>query len=165
MKLHVGCGRHVLDGWVNVDVQRSPKAKRDPEILADIRSIPLADGIADELMAIHVIEHVYIWEAVEEVLPEWFRLLRPGGRLVLELPDVMKAARNLIEGKGDQMSMWPIYGDWNHRDPYMMHRHGYTFATLRPILQRVGFVDVREGRPQWHGSREARDFRAEARKP
>jgi predicted SAM-dependent methyltransferase len=162
MKIHAGCGKRILEGWTNVDVQRIPGAARDPDLLCDLRSVPLPDACAEELMAIHVAEHFYPWELKDEVLPEWKRLLKPGGKLVLEMPDVMKAARNLLAGAGDQMAMWPLYGDNTLRDPYMMHKWGWCYATIKPVLEAAGFQKVKERDPQYHGARLTRDFRVEA---
>src|SRR5690606_36093583 len=118
MKVNVCSGRHVLPGWVNVDVVVSThkKAKGPPEILADMRKIPLPDNSADELMCIHGIEHVVPWEAKKALL-EWRRILKPGGLLVIECPDLLKCCKNLIAGftlpgkHPDQYGMWGLYGD------------------------------------------------------
>lgn len=164
VRLNLGCGRKVLDGWVNVDIAVSDKAPREPEVLSDLRAIPLHDGCADEAMAIHVIEHFYRWE-VPAVLAEWLRLLKPGGLLVLECPDVLKCARNLLAGDIDSQSYWGLYGDPAHEDPFMCHRWGWTPATLRAELAAAGFRDIRETVPQWHkAGRTRRDMRLEARK-
>ena len=164
MRLNLGCGRMVLDGWFNVDVVANAKAPRPPEMLCDIRAVPLAAACADEVMAIHVLEHFYRWE-VEDVLTEWARLLAPGGRMILEMPDLNLACENVLAGLTDQMGMWPLYGDPSHRDPYMCHRWAWTFRTLEPILLRVGLSDVRRAAPLYHKARLDRDMRVEARKP
>lgn len=171
MRINVGCGRHVLDGWTNVDVQRSPKAKRDPEILAQATAIPLPDGCASEVMAIHLFEHFYYWEA-PKALAEWHRLLKPGGLLVLEMPDVKKCAKNLlrlIEGEDikslDSLAMHGLYGDPREQDPWMGHRWGWTPKTIKPVLKKAGFGSFTEPPTQWHAiGRTLRDFRIEARK-
>lgn len=173
MRLNVCCGRHVLEGWTNVDIVAStnPKARgRVPQVLADVRSIPLPDGCADELMCIHGFEHFFVWEA-PDLLREWRRLLRPGGRLILELPDVVKCALNLVERytvkdkHPDQYSMWGIYGDPTTSDPFMMHKWGWHPGTLIPFLEQHGFVDAAEGEPQWHaGGKTRRDMRITARR-
>lgn len=172
MRINWWCGRQVLDGWFNVDALLHPKAPRAPELLHAVEfeaegrvknPLPLADGCAEELHAMHAIEHVYAWEAVH-LLAEWRRLLKPGGLLVLELPNLEAAARNLLEGLNDQMSMWPIYGDWNHKDPYMMHKHGYTSRTIEALLVGGGFTGVVHKAPQTHGARANRDMRVEARR-
>lgn len=172
MRLNLGCGRHVLDGWTNIDVQPSSQAPRAPDILCDLKSIPLPDGCAEEAMAIHVFEHFYFWET-PGVLLEWRRLLRPGGVLVLELPDLMKCCRNVLEGatlkKGgkdpNQLGMWGLYGDPREHDPYMVHRWGWAPATLRALLEVSGFTGVREEPTKWHpAGRAHRDMRIVSRK-
>lgn len=163
MRINVGCGRMVLDGWTNCDVQVSPKAPRPPEILCDAKSIPLEDGCADEVMALHLIEHFYLWE-VGEALSEWRRLLKVGGKLTLELPNLEAACKNLLAGMNDQMSMWPLYGDPGHKDPYMCHRWGYTQKTIRRLLEGSGFGKVKVLPPQTHGRKKNRDMRVESLK-
>jgi SAM-dependent methyltransferase len=171
MKVHIGCGRHVLDGWVNVDTQRSPKAARAPDVIGDALSIPLPDGCASEVMAIHLLEHLAAWQ-VPKALAEWHRLLKPGGLLVLEMPDVVKCAKNLVKliEKGDEktlnsQAMHGLYGDPSMEDPWMLHRWGWTPKTLIPVLKRAGFGLFKERPTQWHGIGKAhRDFRIESRK-
>lgn len=165
MKIHLGCGKHVLEDYVNVDMVKHPKAKREPEMLGvDItKALPFDDGVADEIMAIHLLEHFYEWE-VPDVLAEWRRILKPGGRLVLEMPDVVKACRNIIEGQSPQMGMWPLFGDNTLKDPLMCHKWAWCYNTLKPVLSENGFCGIIEKSPQWHGKRVNRDFRIEARK-
>lgn len=174
LKINACCGRHVLEGWTNVDVVPSTHKKargKVPEILADARSVPLPDGCADEIMCIHGFEHFYPWEA-SDLLREWLRLLRPGGVLVLEMPDVIKCAENLISGfalPGKdplQFNMWGLYGDPGTKDPFMMHKWGWHPASLRQALKQHGFADIADESPQWHAAGSVRrDMRMTARKP
>lgn len=161
MRIHVGCGRHVLNGWTNCDIQASPKASRPPDILCDARSIPVPDGCATEVMALHVIEHFARYDA-DAALAEWNRIMQVGGKLTLELPNLEAACRNLLAGMDDQMAMWPIYGNWNECDPYMLHKHGYTPTTIKSLLEGAGFKHVKVLPPQTHGRRANRDMRVEA---
>lgn len=150
---------------------RHPKATRAPDLLHAFafdrdrlaNPLPLADAVADELHSYHFVEHVYRWEA-PALLREFHRLLKPGGLLVLELPNIEAAARNLLAGMNDQMAMWPLYGDPGTMDPYMCHRWGYTPKTMRALLTDCGFRDVHCRPPQTHGKRANRDMRLEARK-
>lgn len=169
MRLNVMCGRHILEGWTNVDIQRSPRAKRDPDVFSDAKAIALPDGCADELMVIHGLEHFYRWEA-PIALREWRRLLKPGGHLVLELPDLVKCCRNVIAGlpgkdRADQLGMWGLYGDPRAEDPFMCHRWGWSPQTLGALLTELGFVEIKEETTQWHRlGRENRDMRIVARR-
>lgn len=173
MKINFGCGRRVLREYFNVDAVHNSKAPYAPELLHAIEfdqdgsvrnPLPLPSGCADELFSAHVVEHVHDWQA-PHLLAEWKRLIRPGGALVLELPNIEAAARHLLEGKSDQWCMWPLYGDGSHRDPWMCHKYGYTPKTIRRLVEEAGFVDVRLLPPQTHGPRPDRDMRVEARKP
>lgn len=168
MKLNVGCGGRRIEGYRGVDVVAERSAA---EIIAPANAIPLPDASVDEIMAIHLIEHVHVWEA-PDLLREWHRLLKPGGLLVLELPDLMKFCRNIVEGytlagkHPDQAGLWGAYGDPRFRDPFMSHKWGYTFKSLRPMVAECGFTEITERPTQWHPvGRDRRDFRLEARKP
>ena len=166
MKLNVGCGHRRLPGYTGIDVVERPSV----DLVAPAGKIPLPDGCAEEVMAIHLVEHFYERE-VPDLLKEWHRLLQSGGRLVLEMPDLRKAAANLLTdlriGKHpDQAHMWAIYGDATLRDPYMMHKAGWWYSRLEPVVRQAGFTSIRERVTQFHpAGRDHRDFRLEAVKP
>lgn len=170
MRINYGCGRRVLDGYFNIDAQHNDKAPRPPELIhalefmcdgAILHPTPLEDGCADELFAAHLIEHFFEWEA-PHVIREWARLLKPGGKLILELPDIIKAAQNLLAGMKPQMCIFPLYGDGSHKDPYMCHKFGYSPASIKALVEQNGFIKVRILPPQTHGARINRDMRVEA---
>lgn len=166
MRLNVGAGDRILPGWTGVDVTQ----RKGADIIADARAIPLDDGSVDELMAIHLVEHVHSWQ-VPELLNEWARLLRREGLLILEMPDLMKACQNIVDGrmKGgkhpDQLGLWALYGDQRTQDSFMCHRFAWSFATLTPLVEAAGFMNICERPTQFHpAGKEFRDFRMEARK-
>lgn len=148
-------------------MKRDRRAPRDPDIFCDAKSIPLPDGSVRELMGIHIWEHFYLWEC-EEVAAEWCRLMRPGALLVLEMPDLFKFCENILQARRgrehpDQLGMWGLYGDPRDKDPYMMHRWGWTFRTLAPYLEAHGFANCEEAETQWHAvGKHTRDFRITA---
>jgi predicted SAM-dependent methyltransferase len=155
MKLNIGAGGRRIAGYTGVDMVERPGA----DIVAPANAIPLADGVASEVLAVHLIEHLVPWE-VADTLKEWRRLLRPGGRLVLELPDLIKCCHNIIP---DQLGMWGAFGDPRQKDTLMLHRWGYTFKSLQPIVAAAEFGDIVERPTQWHpAGRDLRDFRLEA---
>lgn len=168
MKINFACGKQTWPGFCCIDAVQNPKASRNVDLLyamefngpALANPIPLNDGVATEVHAYHFIEHVYRWQA-PAVVAEFRRLLKAGGRLILELPDIQKAAKNLLLGSPDQMSMWALYGDPGHKDPYMCHRWGYTPATITQLLADAGYQNIRVLPPQTHGARHNRDMRVE----
>lgn len=163
LKLNIGCGGRNIDGYVGVDAVQRPAAK----IIAKADKIPLGDGSVSEILAIHLWEHFYVWEC-EVVIAEWKRLLKSGGRLVLEMPNLMKACENIIHGRmvggkhPDQLGMWGLYGDPRESDQYMAHRWGWTPKTLGAFLKKHGFTSIEEKPTQWHpAGRTHRDMRVE----
>lgn len=171
MKLNVGCGKRILDGWFNCDVARDPEATKDPDLLCDAKAIPLEDNCADVLQAIHLLEHCPRWDT-EVVLKEWHRLLKPGGKLILELPNLVKCCQNYLDGrmKGgknpDQLARWGIYGDPRTGNHWMCHLWGFSPEELMGILKEVGFIKIAEHPTQNHPAGKLhRDMRIEAIKP
>lgn len=166
LKLNIAAGGKRYPGWVGVDAV--PRSGAD--IIGTMDKVPLPDSCANEIMVIHGVEHIYSWQ-VPEALAEWHRLLRPGGKLVLEMPDMLKACKNIAEDfKGDkhpdQQGMWAIWGDDRLKDPLMMHKAGWWFGRLKPVVEEAGFNQVTEHPTQFHPvGRRRRDFRLEAFKP
>lgn len=82
MKLNVGCGRNIKDGWVNLDYMGLPGV----DIVANLEggcTIPLADDTVDEFLLSHVIEHI------RDTLPlmqELHRIARPGAQMTIRVP-------------------------------------------------------------------------------
>lgn len=171
VKLNLGCGDKILPGFINVDVVTS-RAGKEPDVICDLRELtPFADGSVDEVMAIHVVEHFWRWE-IESVLREWLRVLKPGGLMILECPNLLTACQELLadpvkrsrqDGEG-QRSMWVFYGDPAWKDPLMIHRWGYTPQSLAELMRDVGMMNVRQ-EPAQFKLREPRDMRIVAVKP
>ena len=160
MKLNLGCGNKLLEGWINVDLNPS-----NPEVVqADISGpLPFDDDSADEAMAIHVIEHFYVWQA-KDILSEWRRVLKPGGRLALEAPDLTKIVKAMYRGETDPfLTTWGLYGDQRYKSEPMQHKWCYTPQSLEELCRAAGFVDVTHEEPNFH--RPERDFRIVVRKP
>src|SRR5262245_36309213 len=96
LRLNLGCGDKHLPGYVNVDVAPSRAGKR-PDVVCDVRRLDgFATDTVDEILAVHVVEHFWRWEVVD-ILREWVRVLRPGGQLVLECPNLLTACEELLK--------------------------------------------------------------------
>jgi len=156
IRLNLGAGRRRLEGYLNVDLAAEPP----PDIQADVRALPLPDAYADEILAIHLLEHLNRWEA-PAALAEWRRVLKPRGMLVLELPDLMKCCRAVLRHDHQRLGLWGLFGDPNYENPLMCHRWGWSEAELRGELITAGFSSVRFKEPKFH--KPSRDMRAEAR--
>lgn len=165
VRLNLGCGDKILPGYVNVDVVAS-RAGKSPDVLCDLHKLSVFQSAhADEILAVHVVEHFWRWE-VEDILREWVRVLKPGGLMILECPNLVSACeaflkdpeRGSLPTKEGQRTMWVFYGDPAWKDPYMIHRWGYTPSSLQAVMEAAGLCNVRQ-EPAQFKLREPRDMR------
>jgi SAM-dependent methyltransferase len=164
VKLNLGCGDKILPGYVNVDVAPA-RAGRKPDVICDLHRLePFQDASADEVLAVHVVEHFWRWEVVG-VLREWARVLKPGAPMIIECPNLQSACEQFLRdpdgagpGAEGQRTMWVFYGDPRWQDPLMVHRWGYTPRSLAQVMAQAGLVEIRQ-EPAQFKLREPRDMR------
>jgi SAM-dependent methyltransferase len=171
VRLNLGCGDKILAGYINVDVVES-RAGRRPDVICDLHDLSVFESnYADEILAVHVVEHFWQWEVID-ILKEWVRVLKPGGKMILECPNLISAAQEFLKnpdeaalgGKPGQRSMWVFYGDPSWKDPLMIHRWGYTPNSLGYVMHMAGLADLAQ-EPAQFKLREPRDMRITGIKP
>lgn len=157
MKLNLGCGNNLLDGYINID-----KYDKAADVQADICFLPYDDDSVEEIVAYQVIEHLPYWQThivtnnigVTYDAPffqECFRVLKPGGFMVTECPDVEYIAKRIVEtGEIDYTTICNLWGeyyrpwdkeryeDWEHQAG-SLHINGFTWKTIQDIAAFVGF--------------------------
>lgn len=175
IRLDLGAGHKKFDGWVAVDFDVTRKKYTvgggvqqegghiNPHVAADLRCLPFPDDYADEIRAIHVIEHFQVWEAAA-VLDEWIRVLKPGGLLALECPCLEKIIKLFdVPQVPPYLTYWGLFGDPRLEDPLMMHHWCYTEKHLAAMMQQAGLVRVFGETPKFHAP--VRDMRLGGYKP
>lgn len=76
----LGCGGTRLEGWIGIDKKSVSKA----HIVRDIeRGLPFDDSSVDEMMAIHVLEHI---KDLIFVMSEVWRVCKAGTRFHVQVP-------------------------------------------------------------------------------
>jgi cyclopropane fatty-acyl-phospholipid synthase-like methyltransferase len=131
-------------GLARRTVEAHGVADRVEIVQADVRRVPLDDGIADLVCLIDVVEHLTPGELFR-ALSEARRLLRPGGRVVAHTMPNRTVYRWTYRLQRLAHRSWPAdpRNEWEHR----MHVNEQSVTSLRRVLWRVGFaeLDVRVG--------------------
>lgn len=153
--LHLGAGGHSLEGWVNIDVAPA-------DLTLNLNwGLPFEIGSVRVIYAAHVLEHLYYPEEALGFLRECRRVLRPGGRLRVVVPDIEQCLRaycandrEFFEERRKVWKDWPpgrtpledflAYAGAGPRpgDFLESHKYGYDFLTLERALKQAGFLKV-----------------------
>lgn len=155
LKLHLGCGKVYLDGYMNIDLL----GRGVVDMIGDARKLPFPDSSVELIESYHLIEHIPKNE-VPPMLKEWFRLLTPKGRVITEFPDLDKACRRYLNG--EENLLVAIYG--GQRWPSDVHYYGYNFKRLKELLQKAGFNNIVKKPAQDYHTKQIPCLRAECEK-
>ena len=168
-RLHLGCGGDYWPGYVNVDA--SPASQAD--LCLDFTGLRAAfeDGSIAEVSMIHSLSYLRLWQA-RDLFRDLHALMEPGGRLILELPDLAKCASHALASSGrldDYLEgVRGLYAfDLNEiaaKAMFTTYAFGWSSWHLKLELEEAGFRDVTVMDPQTHDRRTWRDTRIEATK-
>ena len=169
LKLNLGCGAQVVDGWVNVDYALGARLASTPWLGAAVRKLglfrmewdrrihihdltkplPWAEGSVDACYSSHTLEHL-AREDGHRLAREVFRVLKPGGVLRVVVPDLRAIVQRYVAGelRADRMleELGTLYGTdkegWRRRLSPLVevpHRCMYDTPTMIQLLTSVGF--------------------------
>jgi len=147
--LHAGCGREPLPEWFPacVEVRLDANARCEPDVVASVTE--LGDiGEFDMVYCSHVLEHVYPHE-VHKVVSEFHRVLKPGGKAIIIVPDLedAKATEEIlyVSPAGPITGLDLMYGmrEMIEDNPYMAHHCGFVSDTLRQAMAMFSEVHTR----------------------
>ena len=160
--LHVGCGTwrpgslHSSfegEGWRELRLDINPDTK--PDIVASMTDLsPVESQSVDAIWNSHALEHLYAHE-VPIALREFYRVLRPGGHVLMRMPDLQTAAKLIVEGgphataydspSGPITPLDILYGHGAsiaRGEKGMAHKTGFTQQSIAQHLSAAGFVNV-----------------------
>jgi autotransporter strand-loop-strand O-heptosyltransferase len=135
VKLNIGCGNDIRPDYINIDKYNNTGQVDHQWDLGDIR---MPDNSVDEIFTSHVFEHIPINE-VYGVLEEWERVLLPGGKLVLHLPNLETEVRIWLDTPDDRkwFEVHRIFGSQSHEGN--THFNGHNPESLKSLIERFNF--------------------------
>jgi predicted SAM-dependent methyltransferase len=136
MKLNLGCGLDKKQGYINIDIRKEVK----PDLIWNLENIPypFESNSIEEIIAKDVLEH-FPFRKVENILKEWFRILKPQGKLYIQTPDLIAICYKVILNNNytwKDISYW-VYGGQDYNENF--HKSGFTIPTIRKLLESIGF--------------------------
>lgn len=140
IKLHIG-GEEARAGWTILNVQDGP----DVDAVGDCRDLSqYPDETVTEIYASHVFEHLGYLDDLPKALAECCRVLRPGGKLRISVPDFETLCRLFLHPQLDTEQRFAImriaFG--GQTDSYDFHMVGLTLEFLTDYLSVAGFASV-----------------------
>lgn len=95
MRLNLGCGNDIREGYVNVDFRATHPAVREVDL--SVFPWPFDDESADEILMLDFLEH-FPRAASAKILLECRRILTHSGRVIIQVPDAQILARVICGG-------------------------------------------------------------------
>lgn len=146
--LHPGCGEQPLPEWMagTIETRLDIDKNCNPDIVASITD--MGDiGEFDHIFTSHTLEHLYQYD-VQKALAEFKRVLKPGGDVIIFVPDVEGVECNndvlYVSEAGAICGLDLYYGltEYVKQSPYYAHHTAFTRATLEAQLIEAGFSKV-----------------------
>ena len=145
IKLNLGSGGVPYKGYLSVDLydQRA-------HVQMDITKLDFDDNTVTEILASHVFEHLNPYHSID-ILKDWLRVLKPGGKLIMEMPDIEQLCRRFTETKDTGVRygiLNAIYGSVNTTgvggpdNITSPHLFGWWPQSLWDHLTNAGFTDI-----------------------
>lgn len=160
MKLHLGCGSNIKEGYINID-----KFVEHPNIgKHDIFNLPYSDNSIDEIITEHLIEHIPFKDE-QKFWTECHRVLKKGGKLIMESPDMEWLCEQFLKAKDEFTEFYTVgakdhyFGHgksiehrWgmitthffgNQNGDGQFHYNGYTEGKMLGIAKILNFKEVK----------------------
>lgn len=142
------------EGWVEVRLDIDPSVA--PDIIASLTDMSVVPSSSvDAVWSSHNLEHLYAHE-VPVALAEFFRVLKPGGFVLVTMPDLEQVAQFVAADKLEEVVYVSPAGPitaldclYGHRgmvaagNHFMAHKTGFTATSLTKHLGHAGFRNMR----------------------
>ena len=140
-KLHIG-GKVRVPGWEVLNALPGPYVDHLGNA-NDLSQFP--DNTFSAIYASHLVEHLDYVNELTATLKDWCRVLVPGGKVYISVPDLDVLARLFLDKKQltsrDRFRvMRMMFG--GHVSPYDYHQVGLAWDFLSGYLQEAGFTQI-----------------------
>jgi predicted O-linked N-acetylglucosamine transferase (SPINDLY family)/predicted SAM-dependent methyltransferase/glycosyltransferase involved in cell wall biosynthesis len=148
-KIHVGCGKHHFNGWINLDIEADNPCA---DLVCDARQqLPFPDKSCSLVYNEHFLEHLTVEEGLS-FLKECHRILEPGGTLRIAMPSLKYIIDkyNSVDWQDQDWLQWKDYEFVKTRAEminiafrWWEHKWLYDEEELNRRLIEAGYVNIR----------------------
>lgn len=158
LKINFGSGSATKKGFLNLDFSSSADVRLDLR-----KPLPLPDACCGFIYSEHFVEHLTYPEGVEMHFSECFRILEPGGKINISVPDTQWPVEEYVQGKNAYLEACKA-NNWHPKDcttfmehinfhfrqrrrgmsysHFENHRFAWDFETMKKKLAEFGFIDI-----------------------
>lgn len=148
VRLHLGCGAIDHPGFINIDGIDRPHVHF-------IQSLTQLKRFQDDQVAFiytsHTLEHFPRSQTIS-ILKEWFRVLTPGGKLCVSVPDFDRILELYHHSNSNaDFILPPLFGGQDY--PFNFHFTTFNRASLFQAFRDAGFSEVdtwKHGADEFH---------------
>lgn len=134
--LNVGFGgrKIEIEGYevINLDIRNDVGA----DIVCDGKKLPFEQDTIDLIYCSHFLEHISRIE-LYELMQNWRMVLKPGGKLLIIVPDLEVACIEVLSGTTNPATFDILWGAQNY--PENFHKSGFNKNGLIAFLKKYGF--------------------------
>ncbi len=140
-KLHIG-GTITAPGWEVLNVIPGPHVDH----ICDAAELSIfSDNSFSVVYASHILEHMDFVDEISNALSEWYRVLEPGGKIYISVPDLDVLSKLFLDRQKLSLQdrfqvMRMIFG--GHTDDYDYHMIGLNEEFLAMYLKDAGFTNL-----------------------
>ena len=136
IRLNLGGRGTRIPGFLTVDVSED----HDVDLRADVSKLPLEENSVSEIYASQILEHLPHLKT-KDVLKEWHRVMKPGARIYIGVPDFQRAVDLFRQCGLTNYIVNFLYGDQIYDKAF--HYAPFNFARLAGLLYEIGFKEIR----------------------
>jgi ubiquinone/menaquinone biosynthesis C-methylase UbiE len=169
MKIYLGCGPKILDGYVNCDCRDLPGVNKVFDLEKDF-PYPFTDGSVDHVFTEETLEHLS-WRLIDKIFVEVHRILKIGGTILFQVPDIGEMCKNYVlneicdcvpqkakktsdykalpncekcKGKGKiHPQRWLLAFSGAQKHPWDVHKSIFTKEIMSEKLIKAGFKEIK----------------------
>jgi 2-polyprenyl-3-methyl-5-hydroxy-6-metoxy-1,4-benzoquinol methylase len=143
LKLHLGCGGTMMEGYINVDYPSSEHNLMQvcADYEADLAMMDMPESSVDEIRIHHVFEHFNRVVALG-LLIRWHKWLKPGGELIIETPDFIGTSAAALESPVSDQIALVRHLEGDHTAAWGYHIGQWFPARFEKTLVALGYSDL-----------------------